>query len=101
MFVYVPKAIIKIPTKVIMWTFTVPFTSEEIRDFHESIFKFTISVLTDFQLKKINKLLQLNVHSSSRCFKILKNVKQERMRSLRSREILKETTVDTFLSQVS
>lgn len=49
-----PRLLKKIPTKVIMWTFTVPFTSEEIRDFHESVFKFTISVLTDFQLKKEN-----------------------------------------------
>lgn len=54
MFVYVPKTIKKISTKVIMRTFTVSSTSEEIRDFHESVFKFTISVLTDFQLKNEN-----------------------------------------------
>lgn len=54
MFVYVPKAIKKVSTKVIMRTFTVPFTSEEIRDFHGSVFKVTISELTGFQLKKEN-----------------------------------------------
>lgn len=52
MFVYVPKAIKKISTKVIMRTFTVPFTSEEITDFHENVFKFTTSVCTNFQLNK-------------------------------------------------
>jgi len=69
MFVYVPKAIKKISTKVIMRTFTAPFTSEETRDFHESVFKFTISMLTDFQLKKTT-LLQLKGHPSYRSLKI-------------------------------
>lgn len=49
MFACVPKAIKKISTKVIMRTFTVLFTSEEIRDFQGSVFKFTVSLLIVFQ----------------------------------------------------